>query len=97
MKCFFILGSFITFMFKGIICDILFYEKQFKSMKRYGLLLVIFGSVYMSILFLKNSILTLFYTTFLLGLQTGMYMFYKHILIRTTYFIGYLSDIGFSI
>ncbi|MCI6272812.1 MAG: DUF1275 domain-containing protein [Erysipelotrichaceae bacterium] len=94
---FYILGSFITFMFGGIICGILFHEKQFKSMKRYGLLLVILGSVYMLILFFKNSILTLFYTTFLLGLQNGMYMFYKHILIRTTHFTGYLSDMGFSI
>ena len=96
-KVFYIVGSLITFTTGGMVCGVLFHKKQFKFMKRYGILLIALGIIYMFVLFLKNTMLVLFFTTFLLGIQNGMYMFYKHILVRTTHFTGYLSDMGFSV
>ena len=71
------------------------FEEKFEPTKRYGLLLMMFGSM-MLLLFLfgVRDEKWLYFFSFVVGTQNGMFIYYHGIIVRTSHFTGYLTDIG---
>ncbi|MEL3900490.1 MAG: YoaK family protein [Treponema phagedenis] len=103
------LGSFdfhsARFLFLSVLCffagsfvaGFLFYDRVFHLQKTYGLFLIGFSVVFLSLFFLDFwQDLCVFITTFILGMQNGMFIFFDGILVRTTHVTGYLTDAATS-
>jgi len=87
-----------AYLIGTVISGFLFPDQQFKLKRRYGWieiiisLLIVFGSIY-----IKDSNWYLLETTMILGLQNGMFVYYKGIIVRTTHMTGNLTDTGLAI
>lgn len=90
-----LLGLILCFLAGGILSGMLFSKKKFEPTKRYGLLLILFGSM-MLLLFIfgLRDEKWLYFFSFVVGTQNGMFIFYHGIIVRTSHFTGYLTDIG---
>lgn len=90
-----LLGLILCFLGGGILSGMLFSKKKFEPTKRYGLLLILFGSM-MLLLFIfgLRDEKWLYFFAFVVGTQNGMFIFYHGIIVRTSHFTGYLTDIG---
>ena len=90
-----LLGLILCFLCGGILSGMLFSKKKFEPTKRYGLLLILFGSM-MLLLFIfgLRDEKWLYFFSFVVGTQNGMFIFYHGIIVRTSHFTGYLTDIG---
>ena len=90
-----LLGLILCFLGGGILSGMLFSKKKFEPTKRYGLLLILFGSM-MLLLFIfgLRDEKWLYFFSFVVGTQNGMFIFYHGIIVRTSHFTGYLTDIG---
>ena len=90
-----LLGLILCFLSGGILSGMLFSKKKFEPTKRYGLLLILFGSM-MLLLFIfgLRDEKWLYFFSFVVGTQNGMFIFYHGIIVRTSHFTGYLTDIG---
>jgi len=90
-----LLGLILCFLCGGILFGMLFSKKKFEPTKRYGLLLILFGSM-MLLLFIfgLRDEKWLYFFSFVVGTQNGMFIFYHGIIVRTSHFTGYLTDIG---
>lgn len=87
-----------SFFAGSFISGLLFYDKDFKPSKRYGVLLMSFSLVFACLGFSAAPILiSSLFICLILGIQNGMFIFYKGILIRTTHFTGYLTEAGFCL
>lgn len=88
----------LSYLIGTVISGFLFPDQQFKLKRRYGWieiiisLLIVFGSIY-----IKHSNWYLLETTMILGLQNGMFVYYKGIIVRTTHMTGNLTDTGLAI
>ena len=82
------------FSWWNLVRDALF-EEKIEPTKRYGLLLILFGSM-MLLLFIfgLRDEKWLYFFSFVVGTQNGMFIFYHGIIVRTSHFTGYLTDIG---
>ncbi len=82
-----------SFFTGAFISGLLFHEKNFEFSKRYGILLMSFSLVFMYLgVFNTAAIPSTVFMCLVLGIQNGMFIFYKGILIRTAHFTGYLTD-----
>ena len=90
-----LLGLILCFLAGGVLSGMLFSKKKFEPTKRYGLLLILFGSM-MLLLFIfgLRDERWLYFFSFVVGTQNGMFIFYHGIIVRTSHFTGYLTDIG---
>ena len=90
-----LLGMIRCFSGGGVLSGFLFSKKKFEPTKRYGLLLILFGSM-MLLLFIfgLRDEKWLYFFSFVVGTQNGMFIFYHGIIVRTSHFTGYLTDIG---
>lgn len=90
-----LLGLILCFLGGGILSGMLFSKKKFEPTKRYGLLLILFGSM-MLLLFIfgLRDEKWLYFFSFVVGTQNGMFIYYHGIIVRTSHFTGYLTDIG---
>ena len=90
-----LLGMIICFGGGGVLSGVLFSKKKFEPTKRYGLLLLTFGII-MLVLFLLGlrDERWLYYFSFVVGTQNGMFIYYHGMIVRTSHFTGYLTDIG---
>ena len=90
-----LLGLILCFLCGGILSGMLFSKKRCEPTKRYGLLLIMFGSM-MLLLFIfgLRDERWLYFFSFVVGTQNGMFIFYHGIIVRTSHFTGYLTDIG---
>lgn len=90
-----LLGMILCFSGGGVLSGFLFSKKKFEPTKRYGLLLILFGSM-MLLLFIfgLRDEKWLYFFSFVVGTQNGMFIFYHGIIVRTSHFTGYLTDIG---
>ncbi|MBD3949505.1 DUF1275 domain-containing protein [Tuanshanicoccus lijuaniae] len=92
------IGLLLAYIFGAMLSGYLFHSEKFGPKKRYGLILI-----YLSIgLFLVNWLnvpqhIFLWYTSFMMGTQNGMFVFYRGMVIRTTHMTGSLTDIGLSL
>lgn len=90
-----LLGMILCFSGGGVLSGFLFSKKKFEPTKRYGVLLMMFGSM-MLLLFLfgLRDEKWLYFFSFVVGTQNGMFIYYHGIIVRTSHFTGYLTDIG---
>ncbi|WP_428768399.1 YoaK family protein [Treponema sp. HNW] len=88
----------LSFFAGSFISGVLFYDKDFKLAKRYGVLLMSFSVVFACLGFIEAPILIhSVFICLILGIQNGMFIFYKGVLIRTAHFTGYLTEAGFCL
>lgn len=90
----------LLFAFLGgtILSGYLFPEQVFKLKRRYGYIQIGSGIA----IAIGNAVITntwwyMLGTTFILGLQNGMFVYYKGIIVRTTHMSGNLTDAGLAI
>lgn len=88
----------VAFYSGACISGLLFHNRNFMLSKRYGTLLMFFSALFFMIAIIQPSVpIVLALTCGILGMQNGMFIFYKGILIRTTHFTGYLTDAGLAL
>lgn len=81
----------------GICCGLIFSEKIFRLANRYGVLLMgISGILWLSDWYQWQSY-WLYLLTFTVGLQNGLFIYYRGMIVRSSHFTGYLTDIGFAL
>ena len=79
------------------ISGMLFHKSDCTFSKRYGILLLVFSTVFFAIAVLRPPLqIVLIITCVILGIQNGMFIPYDGILIRTSHFSGYLTDAGLA-
>lgn len=91
-------GVMLAFLLGSVVAGFLFYDRQFKPVKRYGLTQIAMGIILGAALVLPvpRSAL-LYFGAALMGLQNGLFIFYRSILVRTTHVTGTLTDLGFAL
>lgn len=88
----------VSFFFGAVISGALFPIQVFKPRRRYGLLLILIGIGLLILVGLKvPDTMLLSYIAFTLGVQNGMFVFYKGIVVRTTHMSGNLTDAGLAV
>lgn len=89
-----ILAFFLGTMLSGF----LFPEQAFKLKRRYGYIQLLSGlAIVAGSIILKNPWWYLLETTLILGLQNGMFVYYKGMIVRTTHMSGNLTDAGLAL
>lgn len=89
-----ILAFFLGTMLSGF----LFPEQAFKLKRRYGYIQLLSGlAIVAGSIMLKNPWWYLLETTLILGLQNGMFVYYKGMIVRTTHMSGNLTDAGLAL
>lgn len=93
-----ILAVMLAFTLGAVIAGFIFHDRKLRPAKRYGLVLLGMGLVLMAAVLLRENIrFLLFLGAALMGLQNGMFIFYKSVLARTTHITGVLTDFGFAL
>lgn len=88
----------VSFFFGAVISGALFPVQMFKPRRRYGWLLMLIGVGLFTLTGLKlPDNLLMSYIAFTLGVQNGMFVFYKGIVVRTTHMSGNLTDAGLAV
>ena len=83
------------FMGGSIFSSVISTNFQEINIKRYGKVIIIFGSIVLISYFLdKTNKLFLFFLTLTMGFQNGMSIRFKGSLIRSTHMTGNLTDLG---
>lgn len=86
-----------SFYIGACISGILFHKSDCAFSKRYGILLLVFSTVFFAIAVIGPPLrIVLSITCMILGIQNGMFIPYNGILIRTSHFSGYLTDAGLA-
>ena len=87
----------LSFYIGAFISGMLFHKSDCTFSKRYGILLLVFSTVFFAIAVLRPPLqIVLIITCVILGIQNGMFIPYDGILIRTSHFSGYLTDAGLA-
>ena len=84
----------ISFLLGGVCCGMIFSEKVFRFANRYGILLIVLGLLLGISFWLKLEVLWIYQLAFTVGVQNGMFIYYHGMIVRTSHFTGYLTDIG---
>ena len=87
----------LSFYIGACISGMLFHKSDCTFSKRYGILLLVFSTVFFAIAVIRPPLqIVLIITCVILGIQNGMFIPYDGILIRTSHFSGYLTDAGLA-
>ena len=87
----------LSFYIGACISGMLFHKSDCTFSKRYGILLLVFSTVFFAIAVIGPPLrIVLSITCVILGIQNGMFIPYDGILIRTSHFSGYLTDAGLA-
>lgn len=85
----------ISFVLGAIVSGFLIDGREFNLKKRYGLTMLSLGS---GIIFLYSvsfkSIWFFYYLPFVLGVQNGLFISYKGVVVRSTHISGSITDVG---
>lgn len=93
-----VVGSILSFVIGGAVSGYMFSDRVFRMGRRYGVTLICLGITHLVLIGLfKQHIFLVAYYAFMAGMQNAMFIYYNGILIRTTHFTGYLTDIAFEI
>ena len=88
----------LAFFLGTILSGFLFPEQAFKLKRRYGYIQLLSGlAIVAGSMMLKNPWWYLLETTLILGLQNGMFVYYKGMIVRTTHMSGNLTDAGLAL
>lgn len=84
---FFIAGAIIS----GLIVD----GREFNLKRRYGFTILAIGVTLILLhIFFKKSFIFFYYLPFMVGLQNGLFISYKGVVVRTTHISGSITDLG---
>jgi len=86
-----------SFFSGSFLSGILYHDKNMKPRKRYGISLFFGGAVLILLEFLRAGEYKIYFISFWMGMQNGMFLTYKGALIRTSHITGYLTDAGFTL
>lgn len=93
-----LLGVMLAFIAGTVLAGYLFHERKFKPSARYGLCLLSMGVLVLSAALLRpDGRFLLFMGAGFMGLQNGLFIFYKNTLVRTTHVTGTFTDFGFAL
>ncbi|MBK0347438.1 DUF1275 domain-containing protein [Aerococcaceae bacterium zg-ZJ1578] len=93
-----LVGLLFAYILGAMLSGYVFHSEEFGPKKRYGLTLI-----YLSLgLFLVKWLhfadhFFLWYASFMMGTQNGMFVFYRGMVIRTSHMTGNLTDIGLTL
>lgn len=91
-------GVMLAFVAGTVFAGWLFHERKFSSNTRYGLCLLGMGAIILAAsLGRPDARFLLFLGAAFMGLQNGLFIFYKSILVRTTHVTGTFTDFGFAL
>lgn len=91
-----LLGVMLAFLAGSMIAGYLFHDRKFRASKRYGIALLCMGALLVVGVILPGTRYLLFIGAAFMGLQNGLFIFYRNILVRTTHVTGTLTDLGFA-
>lgn len=93
-----VLGMTVSFFVGTIVSGYFYPTDKFHPRLQYGSFLIVMGIIlFLFDIFGSNTMLFLTYISFSLGLQNGMFVFYKGLVVRTTILTGTITDIGVEI
>lgn len=94
-----ILIGIIGFFFLGnIVAGILIKKREFGFKDRYGVVMGICGALLILAAYTcYNSLIFLYVLPLILGIQNGLFITYRGVVVRTTHLSGTLTDLGTSI
>lgn len=87
----------IAFFFGSFFSGTIFHQRRLDSKRSYDKCLYTCGLFLVFLSFLTNKTLELFSLCFILGLQNGMFIKYREVVVRTSHITGYLTDAGFAL
>lgn len=88
----------VSFLGGSMLSGYLFSDKVFQLKKRYGVVLLGLGMMHCLLVSLFNGSSWLIgANAFMAGVQNGLFIFYRGMIVRSTHFTGYLTDIGFEL
>lgn len=92
-------GVILAFVLGSTIAGLLFHDRIFKPTHRYGLTLMGMGVILAAAALLNfhDHKLLLFLGAAFMGLQNGLFIYYKNMLVRSTHVTGTLTDFGFAL
>lgn len=86
-----------SFFLGSCISGMIFCNRKNHPKKPYDISLIFGGLVLIALDFLHLEDLEIYIIPFWLGMQNGMFITYKKVLVRTTHITGYLTDAGFAL
>lgn len=93
-----LLGIIGCFALGSFIAGLLFHDRSFESKHRYGLTLIVMGLILLATMFAGPAGIHLLYLgAVMMGLQNGLFIFYKNMLARSTHITGTLTDFAFAL
>lgn len=88
----------VLFFLGSMVGGAVFSDKVFEPRHSYGIILIILGGLFIALNVITSEPQFLLpCLTFMLGVQNGLFVSYKGMLIRTTHFTGYITDAGFTL
>lgn len=90
-------GLIVAYIMGGVVAGLLFPKEIFTPQKRYGAILIVLNSLLFIFLRIPafHSIL-LYYLSFMIAVQNGMFLSYRGMIVRTSHVSGTLTDIGLT-
>ncbi|NLM06731.1 MAG: DUF1275 domain-containing protein [Tissierellia bacterium] len=87
-----------SYLIGATVAGFIFYEKKAGESRRFGVILIIYGIIYLlGIRFIEGAINKLFLFSLIAGSQNGILTRYRGLTTRTTHMTGYLTDVGVSL
>ena len=88
----------LAFFLGSLVSGCLFPDQVFKLSRCYGYIQVVFSlAIAIGSLVIRNPLWFSLGTVLILGLQNGMFVYYKGMIVRTTHMSGNLTDAGLAI
>ncbi len=92
------LSVILCFFIGATVAGILFHQRELYPKLRYGLVLLAAGLILLFVLkYAVSPTIHLCTIAIIIGMQNGMFIHYKGLLVRTSHMTGYLSDAGFNL
>lgn len=85
----------ISYFLGAVLSGIILNSQEFSFRHRYGIIIMVIGATILGLyLLFYNTLIFEYSLPFLLGVQNGLFISYKGIIVRTTHITGNLTDAG---
>lgn len=93
-----LLAVMLAYIAGAAVSGFLFHNRKFKPSSRYGILLLLMGVLLGTAALRRHeSVGLLFLGAGFMGVQNGLFIYYRNILFRTTHVTGTFTDFGFAL
>lgn len=93
-----LLAVMLAYIAGAAVSGFLFHDRKFKPSSRYGILLLLMGVLLGTAALRRHeSVGLLFLGAGFMGVQNGLFIYYRNILFRTTHVTGTFTDFGFAL